>query len=296
MENVEQKQGSTWSVEYRCGCGAPRRAWRPVCVACANRHRRTHAELSPEARRRANARSYLNQYLRRGKIVRQPCAECGAAEVEAHHADYARPLEVTWLCRECHLRRHDVACVRRARRSKADGPAVKPPAMYAFYRALHARGESTENLARQLHVSGAVVRKLLGLLRRRAGPRWLALQALLTAEERQLLVEAAGAPEWNLRQAAKPAAPKPPVKPAPKITAASVLQKVNATKPAGAKPAKSAGKKAAKKTRTVITDDTRYQVKRLVESGRTGAEIAKQVGISLPSVQNIKKAFGLVRR
>jgi DNA-binding CsgD family transcriptional regulator len=38
----------------------------------------------------------------------------------------------------------------------------------------------------------------------------------------------------------------------------------------------------------------RAEVKKLVSEGRTGGEIAKAVGISLPSVQNIKKALGLV--
>ena len=62
-------------------------------------------------------------------------------------------------------------------------------------------------------------------------------------------------------------------------------------------PAAVQGRKGRGKTarRVVITDDTRYQVKRLVEAGRTGAEIAKEVGISLPSVQNIKKALGFVK-
>jgi hypothetical protein len=56
------------------------------------------------------------------------------------------------------------------------------------------------------------------------------------------------------------------------------------------------GKKAGgRRKRAVITDETRAQVKKLVEGGKTGAEIAKSLGISLPSVQNIKKALGLVK-
>lgn len=53
------------------------------------------------------------------------------------------------------------------------------------------------------------------------------------------------------------------------------------------------GKK--RRTRAVITDATRAQVKSLVEAGKSGATIAKTVGISVPSVQNIKKALGLVK-
>lgn len=68
-----------------------------------------------------------------------------------------------------------------------------------------------------------------------------------------------------------------------------ITPKVKATVPSAKPPKKKA-------RRAVITDDTRYQVKRLTEAGKTGAEIAKAVGISLPSVQNIKKALGLIRR
>lgn len=59
------------------------------------------------------------------------------------------------------------------------------------------------------------------------------------------------------------------------------------------RPAATGGKK--RRSRAVITDETRALVKKLVEGGKTGAEIAKVVGISLPSVQNIKKALGLVK-
>ena len=66
------------------------------------------------------------------------------------------------------------------------------------------------------------------------------------------------------------------------------------------RPAKAAGSPGGpgkkRRRRAVITDQTRNEVKKLVESGKTGAEIAKIVGISLPSVQNIKKALGLVKK
>ena len=64
----------------------------------------------------------------------------------------------------------------------------------------------------------------------------------------------------------------------------------------GAKPAPAAKTRGRKKrTRAVITDETRAQVKKMVDGGKTGAEIAESLGISLPSVQNIKKALGLVK-
>jgi hypothetical protein len=60
------------------------------------------------------------------------------------------------------------------------------------------------------------------------------------------------------------------------------------------KAAKSGGK-AKRRRRAVINDDTRANVKKMVEGGKTGSQIAKALGISLPSVQNIKKALGLVK-
>ncbi len=60
-----------------------------------------------------------------------------------------------------------------------------------------------------------------------------------------------------------------------------------------AKGAAGAGKR---RRRAKITDETRASVKKMVEGGKTGAEIAKSLGVSLPSVQNIKKALGLVKK
>lgn len=53
------------------------------------------------------------------------------------------------------------------------------------------------------------------------------------------------------------------------------------------------GGKRGKRAR--ITPEIKAQVKALVNDEKTGAEIARQLGISLPSVQNIKKELGLVK-
>lgn len=53
--------------------------------------------------------------------------------------------------------------------------------------------------------------------------------------------------------------------------------------------------KAGKGKRAKITDEVKAQVKSLAEEGKTGQEIAKLLGISAPSVQNIKKALGMVK-
>jgi hypothetical protein len=58
----------------------------------------------------------------------------------------------------------------------------------------------------------------------------------------------------------------------------------------------SASTSQGRRRRARITDETRAEVKKLVQSGKTGAQVAKTLKISLPSVQNIKKAFGLVKK
>lgn len=63
----------------------------------------------------------------------------------------------------------------------------------------------------------------------------------------------------------------------------------------GTKRPKDQGTKAKESKRADLTDVIRSEVRRLVESGFTGAEIAKKCGISLPSVQRIKKALGFVK-
>jgi hypothetical protein len=107
---------------------------------------------------------------------------------------------------------------------------------------------------------------------------------------------AAGAPRPG-RPAKAAKAPKAVKAPkAPK--AAKVVKEVKVEAPLeeaskAEKAPKAAGKKRGKRAR--ITPELKAQVKTLVEAGKTGAVIAKELGISLPSVQNIKKEFGLVK-
>lgn len=71
-------------------------------------NRPAHRDLPSAQRVRANARAYARIYQSRGKLIAQPCEGCGA-KAEKHHDDYAKPLQVRWLCRRCHLAEHRAA-------------------------------------------------------------------------------------------------------------------------------------------------------------------------------------------
>ena len=89
------------------------------CLAChvaAQRgrgHGLRHAQKVSESLRR-KAHVVVGNAIRAGKLTRQPCESCGAhgvnengrSIVHAHHDDYAKPLDVRWLCTQCHARVH----------------------------------------------------------------------------------------------------------------------------------------------------------------------------------------------
>lgn len=60
----------------------------------------------PEYRSRKIARSRAMRALQRGALEAQPCEVCSSTDVEMHHDDYSRPLEVRWFCRDHHLDEH----------------------------------------------------------------------------------------------------------------------------------------------------------------------------------------------
>lgn len=63
-------------------------------------YKRSWIERNSEKR---TAHKTLYKAVRRGDVTRLPCQICGSSEVvHAHHDDYSKPLEVTWLCPKHH--------------------------------------------------------------------------------------------------------------------------------------------------------------------------------------------------
>jgi len=76
----------------------------------------------------------------------------------------------------------------------------------------------------------------------------------------------------------------------------SVKELIKAIRATAGSAGKRRGRKAGRHRKHArITPVMKDKIKGAIQSGKTGAKIAQEFGISLPSVYNIKKAFGLVK-
>lgn len=84
------------------------RAGNPEAVRQIATRSSQKAKADPEKHIRIKATSLLSWYVTQGRIIKPKfCSECGRkGVVQGHHHDYSKPLDVEWLCRFCHLRRH----------------------------------------------------------------------------------------------------------------------------------------------------------------------------------------------
>ena len=70
--------------------------------------RRAHENFRRRFPEKARAHDITNNAIRDGRLIRKPCEVCGTtADVEAHHDDYTKPLNVRWLCVTHHVEHHN---------------------------------------------------------------------------------------------------------------------------------------------------------------------------------------------
>lgn len=53
------------------------------------------------------AHNIVSNAIRDKKLFKEPCEICGSEDTHAHHDDYAKPLNVRWLCPVHHRQWHD---------------------------------------------------------------------------------------------------------------------------------------------------------------------------------------------
>lgn len=72
--------------------------------------RRRYEENGSRARPRdyekVRAIHVVSRAIKQGDLVRRECEICGEDNVDAHHEDYSKPLDVVWMCRKHHMRLH----------------------------------------------------------------------------------------------------------------------------------------------------------------------------------------------
>lgn len=81
-----------------------RKAYAQTPEGRANGNRAKRAYLDRNPVKRAAHIACLNA-IRSGRLVRQPCEQCGQ-KAQAHHDDYSKPLDVRWLCTTHHAEWH----------------------------------------------------------------------------------------------------------------------------------------------------------------------------------------------
>jgi hypothetical protein len=76
------------------------------------------AAKNPEKKSGANARwvdanpekisahNKVRAAIANGSLMKQPCEKCRNKKTHAHHYDYTKPLDVKWLCAQCHKDEH----------------------------------------------------------------------------------------------------------------------------------------------------------------------------------------------
>ena len=69
-----------------------------------NKAKRKWNNQNPEKRA---ANILLGYAIARGQIKKQPCEKCSSIlRIHGHHEDYTKPLDVNWLCPQCHSNLH----------------------------------------------------------------------------------------------------------------------------------------------------------------------------------------------
>jgi hypothetical protein len=88
----------------RLRVGEKNAKWRGGVSRVHYRYKKRFAEKSPE---KVRAHRKVAYEIQMGRLTRKPCTVCATTvRVHAHHDDYSKPLQITWMCQPCHNRQH----------------------------------------------------------------------------------------------------------------------------------------------------------------------------------------------
>ena len=71
--------------------------------------KRTMDKYRIENPEKVKARRITNYLISTGELIKEPCSVCGSTEnIQCHHPDYSKPLDVVFLCQTHHYELHGV--------------------------------------------------------------------------------------------------------------------------------------------------------------------------------------------
>ncbi len=77
--------------------------WRAKNWEKSSKYQKSYRKKNPD---KIKAHILAKKALKNGEIIRKPCEVCGVSNVHGHHQDYAKPLDVRWLCPLHHKQLH----------------------------------------------------------------------------------------------------------------------------------------------------------------------------------------------
>lgn len=97
-----------WRKDNKKVVSEATRRWRKNNAERFQSQMATYRERHPEKIKAHNA---LRKAVYKGRIVKpEHCEDCGEQfekrQIQGHHEDYSRPLDVEWLCVGCHVQKH----------------------------------------------------------------------------------------------------------------------------------------------------------------------------------------------
>ena len=106
---IRKKAVKKWTEKNKNKLKENAKEWRKKNPKKLYEYRKKARKLDKERYpQKYNSRRFFQMALRIGYIVRpDSCSRCQKeCKPEGHHPDYNKPLDVIWLCKQCHVEEH----------------------------------------------------------------------------------------------------------------------------------------------------------------------------------------------
>jgi hypothetical protein len=122
-----------------------------------------------------HAHAMVNLAISHGDLIPlEHCEQCGKTskrQLDSHHEDYSKPLEVVWLCRSCHLQTHGTTVEQASRH-----PFGKRKRIKEIARQVHENGDeamSANDMMAKYNISLGSTSKIREMLKNRSGDQFI---------------------------------------------------------------------------------------------------------------------------